>query len=71
MPITGELVLVVNPTLFETSSRIRRLQLKLFELQDALGQEWLKLLVLDDCAPGKLRRRRALQQILLPYAEAI
>ena len=71
MPTTGTLVLVINPTPLETSRRIRRLKLKLFELENALGQGWLKLLLLDDYAPGKPKRPRALQQILLTYAGAI
>src|SRR5215207_3082155 len=45
--------------------------LKLFGLQEVLGDGWLKALKLDGYAPRQFRHPEALQQVLFPYTEAI
>lgn len=61
---------VKNPRLFVT--RYGPLQLRLFELSDALGETgWLKALRLDEYAPRLSRAQGSAQQTLFPYAEAL
>ena len=63
---------VSNPRLFATRYQTSRPQLKLFELQDLLGNEgWLKTLRLEDYAPRKPRLPLALQEVLFAYLDAI
>jgi transposase InsO family protein len=66
----GRLRRVKGLTLFETSVIVA--QLKLFDLDETLGEEgWMKFLKLDEYAPRQPRRPDELQQVLFPYAEAI
>jgi len=66
----GRLRRVKEHTLFETSVVVP--QLRLFDLDEALGEEgWMKVLKLDEYAPRKPRRPNQLQQVLFPYTEAI
>jgi putative transposase len=66
----GRLRRVKEHTLFETSVVVP--QLRLFDLDEALGEEgWMKVLKLDEYAPRKPRRPEQLQQVLFPYTEAI
>lgn len=61
---------VTNPRLFAT--RHRTPQLKLFGLDDALGEGgWLKALRLDRYAPRTHRKPMAIQEVLFPYLEAL
>jgi hypothetical protein len=75
MPATGvgsdgTLRSVKNPTLFVTT--IMPPQLRLFDLDEILDEEgWIKFLKLDEYAPRQSRRSDELQQILVPYSEAI
>ena len=69
-PATGKLVEVSNPNLFETSTRLRQRQPKLFRLQDALGDGWLKALRLEEYASRNPQRPQALQQALFSHASA-
>jgi putative transposase len=46
-------------------------QPRLFGLEEALGDGWLKALKLDGYAPRRPRGTEMLQQILFPYAEAL
>ena len=60
---------VMNPRLFSTPHVAA--QLKLFGLEDALGEAgWLKALRLEGYAVRSRRRPDALQQALFPYHEA-
>jgi len=65
----GELRSVRFLELFETAHPLA--QLKLFGLQEVLGDGWLKALKLDGYAPRQFRHPEALQQVLFPYTEAI
>jgi len=65
----GELRSVRFLELFETAHPLA--QLKLFGLQEVLGDGWLKALKLDGYAPRQFRYPEALQQVLFPYMEAI
>ncbi|MDP9477405.1 MAG: helix-turn-helix domain-containing protein [Actinomycetota bacterium] len=61
---------VTNPRLFVT--RHRTPQLKLFALEDALGEGgWLKALRLEEYAARTRRRPQALQDVLFPYLDAL
>ncbi len=61
--------IVTNPRLFSTPYGAA--QLKLFGLEDALGEAgWLKGLRLEGYATRSRRRPEALQQALFPYHEA-
>ncbi len=61
---------VTNPRLFVT--RYRTPQLKLFALEDALGEGgWLKALRLEEYAARTRRRPQALQDVLFPYLDAL
>lgn len=61
---------VKSPRLF--ASRYGPLQLRLFELSDALGETgWLKALRMDEYAPRLSRAQGSAQQTLFPYAEAL
>lgn len=65
----NELRAITRPRLFETSHALA--QARLFGLA-ALGEDgWLKALKLEDYAPRKPRRSRALQQSLFTYPNAI
>lgn len=68
---TGKLVAVSNPTLFEYSGELLRLQPKLFKLEDALGDGWLKALKLEEYASRRPRRPQAVQQVLFAHASAL
>jgi hypothetical protein len=46
-------------------------QPRLFGLEEALGDGWLKALKLDGYAPRRSRRPEMLQQVLFPYADAL
>lgn len=62
---------VTNPRLFATT-RHRPAQLKLFALEEALGDGgWLKVLKLDAYAVRARRRPLALQEVLFPYLDAL
>jgi hypothetical protein len=66
----GRLRRVKGHTLFETSIILP--QLRLFELDEVLGEEgWIKVLKLDEYAPRQPRRHDELQQVLFPYTEVI
>ena len=61
---------VKNPRLFIT--RHKTPQLKLFGLEDALGEGgWLKALRLEEYAARTRRRPQALQDVLFPYLDAL
>ncbi|MEJ7817012.1 MAG: hypothetical protein WKF53_17715, partial [Rubrobacter sp.] len=64
----GRLRKVKGHTLFETT--IVPLQLRLFDLGEALGDEgWVKFLKLEEYAPLQPRHLDELQQVLFPYVE--
>jgi transposase len=68
----AKLEAVTNPRLFATQYQRSRPQLRLFELQDSLGDAgWLKALRLDGYAARTRRRPEALQHPLFPYLEAL
>jgi hypothetical protein len=47
-------------------------QPRFFDLAEALGEEgWIKFIKLDEYTPRQSRRPEELQQVLLPYPEAI
>jgi hypothetical protein len=61
---------VTNPRLFVT--RYRTPQLKLFALEEVLGEEgWLEALRLEEYAARIRWRPEALQQVLFSYLEAL
>ena len=65
-----KLVSMTNPRLFPTKHR--PLQLKLFALDEALGEGgWLKTLGLEEYAARSQRRPEALQGALFSYLEAL
>lgn len=69
-PSAGRLREVKSARLFAT--RYSPLQLRLFELSDALGETgWLKALKMDEYAPRFSRAQGSAQQTLFPYAEAL
>jgi transposase len=69
-PSAGRLREVKSARLFAT--RYGPLQLRLFELGDALGETgWLKALKMDEYAPRLSRAQGSAQQTLFPYAEAL
>ena len=74
-PRDGGLREVRRPELFETTHRRSWPQLRLFRLEDALGEDgWLKALRLEAYAlRGRHRSQEeeALQQRLFPYSEAL
>ena len=54
------------------ATRYGPLQLRLFELSDALGETgWLKALKIDEYAPRLSRPQDSAQQTLFPHAEAL
>ena len=68
----GRLRRVKNYTLCETSVASPAKPLRLFDLNDVLGEEgWIKVLKLEEYAPRQPRRPDKLQQVLFPYTEAI
>jgi hypothetical protein len=68
----GRLRRVNAHTLFETSITTLAKPLRLFNLEEVLGEEgWIKVLKLEEYAPRKPRRPDKLQQVLFPYTEAI
>lgn len=68
----AKLEAVTNPRLFATQYQRSRPQLRLFELQDSLGDAgWLKALRLDGYAARTRWRPEALQHPLFPYLEAL
>ncbi len=69
-PTTGNLTAVSNPNLFETSGRLRQQQPKLFRLQEALGDGWLKALRLKEYASRNPHQPQVLQQALFTHASA-
>jgi hypothetical protein len=42
-------------------------QFRLFDLEDALGEGWLKALKLEEYAPRRPQWSQALQQVLFTY----
>ena len=67
---TGKLEEVRSPRVFATGYRSP--QLRLFELQDLLGDAgWLKALKLEEYAVRARHRPQALQQALFPYAAVL
>lgn len=61
---------VTNPRLFAT--RHRSAQLKLFALEEALGEAgWLKALRLEAYATRSMKAPDALQGVLFSYLEAL
>ncbi len=68
----GKLRRVKGHTLFETSIASLAKPVRLFDLEEVLGEEgWIKVLKLDEYAPRQPRRHDELQQVLFPYTEAI
>jgi Integrase core domain len=68
----AKLEAVTNPRLFATQYQRSRPQLRLFELQDSLGDAgWLKALRLDGYAARTRRRPEALQHPLFPFLGAL
>ena len=69
-PRTVRLEAVTNATLFTT--RHRPPQLKLFALEEALGEDgWLKALGLDGYAARSRSKPEMLQEVLFSYLEAL
>jgi transposase InsO family protein len=64
-PGSGGLKQVRSPELFETAHRLP--QLRLFGLDETLGEGWLKALKLDGYAPRRAAGPRAIQEALFPY----
>jgi hypothetical protein len=46
-------------------------QFRLFDLEDALGEGWLKALKLEEYAPRRPQWSQALQQVLFTYTEVL
>ena len=68
----AKLEAITNPRLFATPYQRSRPELRLFDLQDSLGDAgWLKALRLKGYAIRNRRRPEALQHPLLPYLEAL
>lgn len=68
----GRLRRVKSHTFFETSIASVAKPLRLFDLEEVLGEEgWLKVLKLEEYAPRQPRRPDKLQQVLFPYMEVI
>jgi len=70
-PSAGGLREVGRPELFETAHRRGWPQLRLFRLEDALGEGWLKALRLEAYALRGRQRSQVLQPTLFPYLEAL
>jgi hypothetical protein len=69
-PGETKLVSMTNPRLFPTKHR--PLQLKLFAIDEALGEDgWLKVVGLEAYAPRSRRRFEAFQGALFSYLEAL
>lgn len=63
---------VTNARLFTTGYGRNRPQLRLFGLEETLGEGgWLKALRLEDYAARRTRRPQMLQEVLFPYLDAI
>ncbi len=68
----GRLRRVKGHTLFETSFASPAKPLRLFDLDEVLGEDgWMKFLKLNEYAPRQSRRHHELQQVLFPYMEAV
>lgn len=68
----GRLRRVKGHTLFESSVTSRAKPLRLFDLNEALGEEgWIKVLKLEEYAPRQPLRPDKLQQVLFTYLEAL
>jgi hypothetical protein len=68
----AKLEAITNPRLFATPYQRSRPELRLFDLQDSLGDAgWLKALRLKGYATRNRRRPEALQHPLFPYLEAL
>jgi hypothetical protein len=68
----AKLEAITNPRLFATPYQRSRPELRLFDLQDSLGDAgWLKALRLKGYAIRNRRRPEALQHPLFPYLEAL
>ena len=68
----GRLRRVKSHMLFESSRTSTAKPLKLFDLDEVLGEEgWMKFLKLDEYEPRQSRCHDKLQQVLFPYLEAI
>jgi hypothetical protein len=70
-PRDGGLREVSRPELFETSHRRARPRQRLFRLEDALGDGWLKAVRLEGYAPRRPAGPIALQGVLFPYLDAL
>lgn len=71
-PGAARLQAVTNPRLFPTRHRRSHPQLKLFALEEALGEGgWLKVLSLDGYAPRSRNKPEMLQEVLFSYLEAL
>ena len=67
----GKLRRVKGHTLFETSIASPAKPLRLFDLNEVLGEEgWIKVLKLEEYVPRQPRHPDKLQQALFPYHEA-
>ncbi|MGB3683570.1 MAG: hypothetical protein WA990_13920 [Rubrobacteraceae bacterium] len=63
---------VSNPRLFTTNYGRNRPQLRLFGLEEVLGEKgWLKALRLEDYASRKPRRPQMLQEVLFSYLDVV
>jgi transposase len=69
VPDSSKLKEITRPRLFETSYMLA--QFRLFDLEDALGEGWLKALKLEEYAPRRPQWSQALQQVLFTYTEVI
>jgi hypothetical protein len=68
--MTGRLLEVRKPTLFETT--LVAGQMRLFGLAETLGEDgWLKALRLEDYALRSSSRPKMLQQVLFAYTDAV
>ncbi len=69
VPDSIKLKEITRPRLLETSYMLA--QFRLFDLEDALGEGWLKALKLEEYAPRRPQWSQALQQVLFTYTEVI
>lgn len=69
VPDSSKLKEITRPRLFETSYMLAHF--RLFDLEDALGEGWLKALKLEEYAPRRPQWSQALQQVLFTYTEVI
>ena len=65
----GKLLHVWHPELFEIAHHLP--QPRLLDLEEALGDGWLKVPKLDGYSPRRIGRAQALKDVLFPYLKAL